>query len=1232
MVRFSSIKPWLLFLGLLLILAADPISKSLSRNVDPFRQAETFAANLDSKTEKAYRLIEKIRIEINQSGPKKAQAIFTDDFRSLFKDEGILIFVFRNDKPALWSDNIIAPVTAKRVASLGTEIHHFDNGWCRLAYLTDGVDEYIAAVLISRTYPYSNEYLQSGFTEDFAFDGIESIHLESKPGSVKLKADHQSFYLATSKNQTSNLSKAWLYFIFVLIGMILVLIGLVSIHDRIDSKRKGYVRFLALLIPLIGLRYLTLIVNRPAYLDQISLLNPALYASSFLSPTFGDLLLNVALIVLIFSIARREMNLSIPPKSSAGKYSVIIAVTISYLFLSAWINQMAKELVLNSSIPFEINNITEINLNTILGVLCMSGMYLATFLVADGLALYSIRAKVSGKEGVLAVSIPIVIWLFATHSFGIRDLAFILWPPLILLTSIYFRRFTSPEIFRFTDAVFFLVVFSTVGAYNLQKYSSIREKNQRQILAEKIIINDDPVAEVLFKGLAEEIRRDNGIRSLFEQDELHSKETLEDFILSRYFTGYWSKYDITIHAFTSDRTIWGKLPDVRPRTFDDLEDYFKKYSELDELKPGIYYLFNAPDRNTYMALIPLDFNMRGSPSGFLVFELASTLFPRELGFPSLLIDREVDGNKKKLEDYSTATYSNGKLIAKRGDFAYPSTSNYYEVAVKNKKNFAEVRGFEHFIATFNSGDIVVISKKKNGPLDNITLVTYLCVINALFFSLIYLLIRIGKNRSIPRLNLNRKIQTLLVVLSGATVILFSFATRYYIEHNYAEKNERLISEKMSSILIELESKLSDEEALNLDMSDYLSRLLSQFSVIFFTDVNLYNPDGDLIASSQIRMFNEGLSSRKINPSAFTYLNYLNQTRYIQEESIGDLQYLSAYAPLVNRRGELIGYANLPYFGRQTELTNELSSFLASVINLFVLVFVLSLIIALFISQWITRPLRSVRESLAAIELGKVNRLVGYEGKDEIGLLVEEYNAKVSELEMNAEKLSQSERESAWREMAKQVAHEIKNPLTPMKLNVQHLERTLLSGNEVEREKALKVMRNLIEQIDSLTSIANAFSGFAKMPKAQLTTLNLREITDSVVALYEGFDHVDFELIDNTTSEPLVEADREQLVRVFNNLLKNAVQSLPDNRRGRIEIQLGELSGNCFIKFSDNGVGIPEDEKPKIFTPNFTTKTRGMGLGLAISKKIIENFNGNIEFTSSEGVGSIFTVELPKKNG
>jgi len=235
---------------------------------------------------------------------------------------------------------------------------------------------------------------------------------------------------------------------------------------------------------------------------------------------------------------------------------------------------------------------------------------------------------------------------------------------------------------------------------------------------------------------------------------------------------------------------------------------------------------------------------------------------------------------------------------------------------------------------------------------------------------------------------------------------------------------------------------------------------------------------------------------------------------------------------------------------------------------------------------------------------------------------------IQKLEDSAEQLSQSAQEGAWREMAKQVAHEIKNPLTPMKLSIQYLQHAFKSNPDDIEPLLKRVSKTMIEQIDNLASIATEFSNFAKMPRAENQQTILNDLVGSVFDLFskEGID-MDLKL-DLPKEQFFVFADKNHLMRVLNNLIKNAIQAIPDNRRGNVNVQLYKKEDMAVIKVTDNGTGISNDKRGKVFVPNFTTKSSGTGLGLAISKNIIESVNGKIWFDTEENVGTDFYVELP----
>ncbi len=271
----------------------------------------------------------------------------------------------------------------------------------------------------------------------------------------------------------------------------------------------------------------------------------------------------------------------------------------------------------------------------------------------------------------------------------------------------------------------------------------------------------------------------------------------------------------------------------------------------------------------------------------------------------------------------------------------------------------------------------------------------------------------------------------------------------------------------------------------------------------------------------------------------------------------------------------------------------------------------------------------IADKMRDVSINKKNTPLEWEADDEIGMLVNEYNNMISELEKSAKKLAKNERELAWREMAKQVAHEIKNPLTPMKLSVQHLERALLPDDPNYKEKLARFSEKMVQQIDTLTSIANEFSNFAKMPKANMREIELIKIISRTIELFKEIKNISISFYHKNIIEAFIFGDAEQLIRVFNNLIKNAIQAIPDEKEGVIEVLLTQNRDDYKLEIKDNGFGIPEELLQKIFVPNFTTKSTGTGLGLAMVKQIVETHNGEVYFETKIDIGTSFFVLFKK---
>jgi signal transduction histidine kinase len=463
----------------------------------------------------------------------------------------------------------------------------------------------------------------------------------------------------------------------------------------------------------------------------------------------------------------------------------------------------------------------------------------------------------------------------------------------------------------------------------------------------------------------------------------------------------------------------------------------------------------------------------------------------------------------------------------------------------------------------------------------------------------------------------------LILIGGGT--LFFNIRQYYAKH-YA-----IISEKLKSIDTELSQVLSQEQRIDQDWHVYpyynLDELLVRLSNIFYTDVNLYDPNGNLLATSRPEIFDKGLVGTKMNPEAYNALLGSMNPEIIHHEQIGGLNYISAYLPFKNKDGKLLAFLDLPYFTTQEELTREVSTMVIAAVNMYVLLLMITFLIAVFISQKITLPLRTIQMKFSRIRLGQKYEQIDYTSNDEIGGLVNEYNRMVTELEKSIEMLARSERESAWREMAKQIAHEINNPLTPMKLSVQHLQRAWMDKNERFDEYLDRIPKTLIDEIDNLSAIATEFSNFAKMPAAMNQQLDLITKIDNAVSLFAN-DDVAFQVNLNKHKEVIIYADKEQISRVLINLFKNAIQSVAKGVKPRIIIDVKTDEYKAMVYVKDNGKGIPKEMQEKLFRPNFTTKTSGMGLGLAIVKNIIESSGGTITYKTQEDRGTTFIITLP----
>lgn len=468
-----------------------------------------------------------------------------------------------------------------------------------------------------------------------------------------------------------------------------------------------------------------------------------------------------------------------------------------------------------------------------------------------------------------------------------------------------------------------------------------------------------------------------------------------------------------------------------------------------------------------------------------------------------------------------------------------------------------------------------------------------------------------KRRSFIPQSLRGKILLSVLVLFGFTFWLVSWQTIENIEAEFANYHHERLERKAKTVLafIQLEMGMGGRD-------ESLSSIVKKAALINSLDINLIDSSGrTLVYYKEHEGVYKGGNIERL---------YESSPKFLEELKVGESIYLSAYYLLEETKEK--AYIHIPYLVDDEQLDEEIYSLLYRLIPIYLLIFLVVAAFAYFFAVRFTKSLSLVSDHLQSLKLGSEYEEIPYAGEDEIGQLVHQYNLTLKELEKNVNLLAKSEREMAWRDMAKQVAHEIKNPLTPMKLSVQHLQRVMSDDPEKGAKIVEKVSKSLIEQIDHLSRIASEFSSFAQLPMDQMEELSLNQIIENVVDVFSSEDDVSIEF--NAPLNVEVFGDKSQLIRVFTNLLKNAIQAKKQEENLAIQIHLKADDCNVTVEVKDNGSGIPEEARDRIFSPNFTTKNSGMGIGLAMCKRSIEIMKGTIDFESVEGQGTSFFIKLP----
>ncbi len=1199
-----------------------------------FATAAFFENGLLKKHPEKY-LIEEFREELHKNErelsvylDRIADLVTAEDFEGNIKDsgegtkrsrkeKGFGFLVYVNGNLQYWSDRVVSFYENEDDIVVSEGLIRLPNGYYLIKKLVSDSTHIYGLHLIKYNYSYENKYLLNSFNETYdlphGFRIIEGSEDDLYPvsgvnGNYLFSVEPAGDYFCTTRQLYF---PGFLYFI----GLLTLL--LFFRRSFMESEAPFFLKLASLAIALFIVYWLHLIFKIPKVFFHLDFFSPSVFALNTWLPSLGDFFL-LALFFL-FWMFNFGKDLDVDKMQDDSLLSRKIFFSLHFLFngsLYLLINFFIRELIYNSTISFSLNRIIEISAQSVLGIFSVGLLILAVIFFT--IRIINCSQNDFNLGGLAVIISGIALFLAVVQYISVKNVyyeAIFFFVGSSILASLFSKRYLQ----QFTLS--YLIIFvSAASLYSLAVFyttTADKQRDEQKLMAVTLVAERDPAAEVFLVEMQELISVDPEIPRL-----LIEEEGLIDHIRQTYFSGYFRQYDVRFFVCTGADSLFIEMDKRMAPCIDFFEDMIGTQGE--RIKgTNFYFMDNMNGRISYTGWLhyPLSSEARGVS---IFMELNSELLFEGIGFPELLMDKSL-AKPENYKKFDYAKYYGGELTDKHGEYNY----NFYVYSYPASANEFEYRiwdGMEHLIYHTRQDNYVIVSRELFTFTDYLISFPYLFV----FYLLSILLFIFAGSRSLRKrsvkFDLKFRIQAAIISIVFVSLLMVAIVTVWYNVREYKEKHQNDLNEKMISIAGEIDIRLEEVEEMSVELVDWLNREIPRLSNVFRTDINIYNTDGGIIASSRPEIFNRGLVSGAMNSKAYYEIFKNFQINFSQPEQIGQMSYLSAYRPVINNSGEYLGVINLPYFISQDRYSQELSTIIVAFINLYVLLLLVSIIVAVFISNQITKPLVLIQENLRKMELGKRNEPIYYGRNDEIGSLVKEYNKKVDELAASAELLARSERESAWREMAKQIAHEIKNPLTPMKLNIQHLQRT--KGKSKEYDKYIeRVTSTLIEQIDNLSNIATEFSNFAKIPTARTQVFKLAEQIQKVIDLFDNY-QVNVEFHINGLEYLEVNVDREQFSRAIINLLKNAIQSIPPEREGSIIIILNRYEHQAVISISDNGEGIPEDLQDRLFRPSFTTKSSGMGLGLAIVKNIVDNFKGRVWFETNESEGSTFFIGIP----
>lgn len=1164
-----------------------------------------------------------------QSVDEAAQHILTqlekDPAHPLTAHERFNFYIYGQGRLLAWSDNNFVPSFASVADTF------------RLKLLKSGSSDYlakrwkiseqkflVAIIPLYRKFNITNDYLNVEWNKRVFPSGNISILDANASIGVPVCLQEQCPFKISFVQQELPMHQQTKTLAVILIAVSIVLF-LLCVNVLLSRLRYHDLVFLLWYIVLYGIRLAMTKLAFPFAFIQNELFNPQVFASSNLNASLGDLILNeIFLFILCLYLFRNLFQFKVIKWLQQNRIlswvlsvfsgvAVLFAMIFPFVVIQTLYNNSSIILDISQSLRFDGLRIMAMVAFLLAGV--CSFLFSHTFirlLIGDG-------NKVRILFSFLAA---ILIFVLINEYTQQPYLSSVIVAGGYLLAVYVLKLYSSLTRLSFTTFTYLFVTvfcYSLNGAYAIQ-YFSRNEKIENQFrFANNFLIDRDYFGEYLLRELSLKISRDAFIQSRVASP-FFTKDAVRQKIRQVFLPSYFNKYDVEIYIFNAAGESVDHRTDV---SFTNLIAIYNQDAFRTEYN-DVYFVGSPAGDVTQKYLVVVPMTKMKAISGHVVVELSLKKIIPENVYPELLVDNRFQQFYRS-QEISYAVFAGGKIVYSAGSVNYERIFN--KDWLGNPKLYTtsiSAANYDHIALEDDNGRVAVVSSQRTRItyiLANFSFLLVLGLTAILLFILVQGMINYFQGDKLYfsariQLFLNVAFFLPLIIVSAVTLSVTNRSSQNQINDEYLNKAKKFSDQ----IAVQLYEYLAGKDLTAVTFENQLTDLAKLTNL----DANVYNAQGILISTSQPLIFENSLISNFINSDALQKIRR-GDNLFIETEKVGALEYYIAYAALkASSSGKLIGILGIPFFQSGYSLEKAQINILSNILNIFALIFIVLVVLSYFVSQWLTFPLKFITQSLRRTSLTKVNQPLVWRSDDEIGLMVKEYNQMLFKLSESKAELEQTQRERAWREIAQQVAHEIKNPLTPMKLTLQQLERALQAGTHSE-EKTAKVIASMLTQVNTLNDIASSFSAFAKMPEPVIRRLELVSLLRRVVDLHSHSGDLNFE---TTIKEVYVDGDEQLLARTFSNIILNAFQAGKPGEPLHVYVKLEKINGVALMSFRDTGKGIEPNVAERIFVPHFTTKKSGSGLGLAIAKQAIEQMKGRIWFETESGKGTTFYIELP----